>query len=107
MQIPLIRYVVDGLLITHHPIQIHMMNVAQFVLQVCQVIHYTAIIAHWFLLLPSTTYYAVALQIEDYYDSTSTTPMSSVPIQFLFFGRSAPSGCSTATIDYWCETKLR
>ena len=45
--------------------------------------------------LTSTTYYAVALQIEDYYNSTSTIPMSSVPIQFLFYGRSAPSGCST------------
>lgn len=39
-------------------------------------------------------YYAVALQIEDFYDSTSTTPMSSVPIQFLFYAVSAPSSCS-------------
>jgi hypothetical protein len=43
----------------------------------------------------TTNYYAVALQIEDYYTSTSPTPMSSVPIQFLFFGINAPSGCST------------
>ncbi len=41
-----------------------------------------------------TNYYAVALQIEDYYNSTSPTPMSSVPIQFLFYGINAPSGCS-------------
>lgn len=41
-------------------------------------------------------YYAVALQIEDYYNSTSPTPMSSVPLQFLFYGVNAPGGCSTA-----------
>jgi hypothetical protein len=46
--------------------------------------------------LITTTYYAVALQIEDYYTSSSPTPMSSVPIQFLFYGRPAPGGsCST------------
>ena len=39
-------------------------------------------------------YYAVALQIEDYYTSSSSTPMSSVPIQFLFYGVNAPTGCS-------------
>jgi hypothetical protein len=44
----------------------------------------------------TTNYYAVALQIEDFYTSTSPTPMSSVPIQFLFYGIDAPSGCSTA-----------
>lgn len=43
-----------------------------------------------------TDYYAVALQIEDFYNATSPTPMSSIPIQFLFFGIVAPSGCSTA-----------
>ena len=41
-------------------------------------------------------YYAVALQIEDYYDSSSATPMSSVPLQFLFYGVNAPGGCSIA-----------
>lgn len=41
-----------------------------------------------------TDYYAVALQIEDFYTSASTTPMSSVPIQFLFFGTIPPTGCS-------------
>jgi len=39
-------------------------------------------------------YYAVALQIEDFYNSTSTTPMSSVPIQFLFYAVAAPTNCS-------------
>ncbi|CAF2001417.1 unnamed protein product [Rotaria magnacalcarata] len=38
---------------------------------------------------------AVALQIENFYTSVSPTPMSSVPIQFLFYGYTAPSGCST------------
>ena len=45
--------------------------------------------------ITALNYYAVALQIEDYYTSSSSTPMSSVPIQFLFYGISAPSGCST------------
>jgi len=45
--------------------------------------------------LTSTGYYAVALQIEDFYNSTITTPMSSVPIQFLFYGITPPTGCST------------
>ena len=40
-------------------------------------------------------YYAVALQIEDFYTSSTTTPMSSVPLQFLFYGVNAPGGCST------------
>ena len=39
-------------------------------------------------------YYAVALQIEDFYTPSSVTPMSSVPIQFLFYGVSTPTGCS-------------
>ena len=45
--------------------------------------------------LNATLYYAVALQIEDFYSSASSTPMSSVPIQFLFYGISAPANCST------------
>ena len=44
--------------------------------------------------LTVASYYAVALQIEDFYTPTSPTPMSSVPIQFLFLGRTAPGGCS-------------
>jgi len=45
--------------------------------------------------ITTANYYAVALQIEDFYNSTSPTPMSSVPIQFLFLGINAPTGCST------------
>jgi hypothetical protein len=48
--------------------------------------------------LSALDYYAVALQIEDFYTPSSPTPMSSVPIQFLFLGRSPPTGCSTAPI---------
>ena len=43
----------------------------------------------------TNSYYAVALQIEDFYNLTITTPMSSVPIQFLFYGITPPTGCST------------
>jgi hypothetical protein len=39
-------------------------------------------------------YYAVALQIEDFYNSNSTTPMSSVPVQFLFYAVAAPTNCT-------------
>ncbi len=39
-------------------------------------------------------YFAVALQIEDFYNSAATTPMSSVPVQFLFYAVAAPSNCS-------------
>ena len=48
-----------------------------------------------FSLSTSGIYYAVALQIEDFYDSSSPIPMSSVPLQFLFYGYTAPSGCKT------------
>jgi hypothetical protein len=44
-------------------------------------------------MLTATLYYAVALQIEDFYTSSASTPMSSVPIQFLFYGIAAPLGC--------------
>lgn len=40
-------------------------------------------------------YFAIALQIEDYYDSTSTAPMSSVPIQFLFLAYTPSGSCTT------------
>lgn len=47
--------------------------------------------------LTVASYYAVALQIEDFYTSSATIPMSSVPIQFLFYGRLNPGGsCTTA-----------
>lgn len=48
--------------------------------------------------LPSnraTWYFVVALQIEDYYSATSAAPMSSVPIQFLFYGYASSGSCTT------------
>ena len=47
--------------------------------------------------LPTTNlYYACALQIEDYYNSASTSPMSSIPVQFLFYAYTASgSACSS------------
>lgn len=51
-----------------------------------------------FSLVNATWYAAVALQIEDYYDALATTPMSSVPLQFLFYGYTAPGGCSTQPV---------
>ncbi|CAF3370210.1 unnamed protein product [Rotaria socialis] len=47
--------------------------------------------------LPQTNiYYACALQIEDYFDSSSVNPMSSVPIQFLFYAYT-PSGSACSS----------
>lgn len=40
-------------------------------------------------------YHVVALQIEDYFDATSTSPMSSVPIQFLIYGYTPSGSCTT------------
>ena len=48
--------------------------------------------------LTAANYCAIALQIEDFYTPSSPTPMSSVPIQFLFLGRHAPTGCSTPPV---------
>ncbi|CAF1430664.1 unnamed protein product [Adineta steineri] len=45
-----------------------------------------------FTLPTANVYYACALQIEDYFSSTSTTPMSSVPIQFLFYAFNPSAG---------------
>ncbi|CAF4028879.1 unnamed protein product, partial [Adineta steineri] len=45
-----------------------------------------------FTLPTANLYYACALQIEDYFSSTSTTPMSSVPIQFLFYAYNPSAG---------------
>ncbi len=44
--------------------------------------------------------YAVALQIEDFIDSTSTTPLSSVPLQFLveLFSSSQPCNGTKPTL---------
>ncbi|CAF1566992.1 unnamed protein product, partial [Adineta steineri] len=50
-----------------------------------------------FTLPTANLYYGCALQIEDYYSATSTNPMSSVPIQFLFYAYNVASGaCGTA-----------
>ena len=45
-----------------------------------------------FTLPTANLYYACALQIEDYYNSVATNPMSSIPIQFLFYAYVASSG---------------
>ncbi|CAF1268736.1 unnamed protein product, partial [Didymodactylos carnosus] len=42
-------------------------------------------------------YYAVAIQVEDYLDSTSTTAFSSVPVQFLVYVIQEPS-CPSPTV---------
>lgn len=44
--------------------------------------------------LNSLSYYGITLQIEDYFNSTTTRPMSSIPVQFLLYGISSPIGCS-------------
>lgn len=46
--------------------------------------------------LNSLGYYAVAIQIEDFLEN-STTPLSSVPVQFLLFGYDALNPTSTCT----------
>ncbi|CAF1575567.1 unnamed protein product, partial [Adineta steineri] len=49
-----------------------------------------------FILPQANIYYACALQIEDYYTNSSLEPMSSVPIQFLFYAYIIPVGaCGT------------
>ncbi|CAF1140386.1 unnamed protein product [Adineta steineri] len=50
-----------------------------------------------FTLPKASIYYACALQIEDYYSASSPNPMSSVPIQFLFYAYNISAGaCATA-----------
>ncbi|UJR18699.1 hypothetical protein I4U23_005606 [Adineta vaga] len=54
-----------------------------------------------FTLTSANLYAAVALQIEDFYNAaavTANTPMSSVPVQFLFYGYTAPAACSTPPV---------
>ncbi|CAF1074084.1 unnamed protein product [Adineta steineri] len=51
-----------------------------------------------FTLLKANQYAVLALQIEDYYSNTTTTPMSSTPIQILFYGYASISSCSTPPI---------
>jgi hypothetical protein len=49
-----------------------------------------------FTLTLTNIYYACALQIEDYFNSSYTSPMSSVPIQFLFYAYTPlASACAT------------
>ncbi|CAF1155612.1 unnamed protein product [Adineta ricciae] len=51
-----------------------------------------------FTLYTAGWYVAAALQIEDFYNAaavTANTPMSSVPLQFLFYGYANPGGCTT------------
>lgn len=48
-----------------------------------------------FTLTVANYYAGVALQIEDFYTNSTTTPMSSVPLQFLFYGYANPGGCTT------------
>ncbi|UJR11942.1 hypothetical protein I4U23_016120 [Adineta vaga] len=51
-----------------------------------------------FTLTTAGWYVAAALQIEDFYNAAALAankPMTSVPLQFLFYGYAAPSGCST------------
>ncbi|CAF1397320.1 unnamed protein product [Rotaria magnacalcarata] len=43
------------------------------------------------------TWYAVSIQVEDFVNSSSTTPMSSVPVQFLIYVMPQPS-CTIAPI---------
>lgn len=47
---------------------------------------------------PINYYYVVALQIEDYFNSTATIPMSSVPIQFLFYAYAPSGSCTTRPV---------
>ena len=51
-----------------------------------------------FQLTTVNLYAVVALQIEDYYNTTATTLMSSIGLQFLFYGYSAPRGCSAEPV---------
>ena len=53
-----------------------------------------------FRLTVAYQYAAVALQIEDFYNAAATVPMSSVPLQFLFYGYPAPTGCNTPPLIY-------
>lgn len=51
-----------------------------------------------FTLVSANVYAAAALQIEDFFNAaavTANTPMSSVPLQFLFYGYANPGGCTT------------
>ncbi|CAM4784705.1 unnamed protein product [Rotaria magnacalcarata] len=47
--------------------------------------------------LVANTWYAVAIQVEDFINDTSTVPMSSVPVQFLIYVLPTPS-CSLLSV---------
>ncbi|UJR17455.1 hypothetical protein I4U23_004350 [Adineta vaga] len=52
-----------------------------------------------FTLTRANWYYGVALQFEDFYNAaaiTANNPMSSVPLQFLFYGYPNPGGCTVS-----------
>ena len=48
-----------------------------------------------FKLTQSSVYYGVALQVEDYFSQDSTSPMSSIPIQFLIYTTKSVAACNT------------
>ena len=54
----------------------------------------------------STGDYAVALQVEDFMSSTDTTPLSSVPVQFIVRVRSFPSSSCSSKPELVGDTPL-
>ena len=44
----------------------------------------------------NSSWYAVALQIEDFLSTTSTTPLSSIPVQFLAYVFNSTMPCASA-----------
>ena len=54
----------------------------------------------------STGDYAVALQVEDFISSTATTPLSSVPVQFVVRVRSFPSSSCSSKPELVGDTPL-
>ncbi|CAF4550320.1 unnamed protein product [Rotaria sp. Silwood1] len=49
--------------------------------------------------LKAGVWYGIAIQVEDFIDNTSTTPMSSVPVQFLIYVQPQPA-CSNRPIIF-------
>ena len=54
----------------------------------------------------STGDYAVALQVEDFMSSTDTTPLSSVPVQFVVRVRAFPSSACSSKPELVGDTPL-
>lgn len=46
----------------------------------------------------STGWYGVALQVEDFASTNSTTPLSSIPLQFLVFVFSSSASCASRPV---------